>query len=88
MVMVGEEAVDKVGGLGNAGSVVGDVAGATGTVVGDFFTSFSLFITRITLVEWVIIMFIVVGGFIVWYLKRRFNLKFRLSPSKPKKHFN
>lgn len=72
----------------NAGQSFGDVSTAGSQAFSKFLTGFLDFFHRITLIEWILISVVIIFIIIVVVLTKKFNLKFRLWPKKPKKSFN
>ncbi len=75
-------------GVADGGSTVGVIVGKGGEVFGTFFSNVGLYISNMGFVEWILLFIVGVGGFVVWHLKKKFNLKFTWSPKKPKQTFN
>ena len=79
---------DSIGGVVDVGGGIGSVAGKGGQIVGNFVSNLSLYISNMGITEWILLCVLVFGGFIVWHLKNKYNLKFRWGPKKPKRTFN
>lgn len=76
-------------GIADMGGEAGAVIGKGGAVVGNFMSDFSLYISNMGIVAWVLLFIIVFGSFIVLYLKRKYNLKFTWGPKRPtRRSFN
>ena len=71
-------------GASDASAVVGKGSGLITNLV----SKITSFITSMGKAEVFILVVVVGGGFIVWYLKKKYDLEFRFSPKKPKKTFN
>lgn len=83
--MVNETGINT---LAEGGKNVGIYAGKTGTVIGKFFSTLSIYISNMNIIEWIFLFIIIGGGITVWYLKQRFNLEFSWKPKRPKFTFN
>lgn len=70
------------------GVIAGNIAGDIGIRVGNFFNDFGMFISNMGVINWILLLVIVGGGFLVLYLKNKYGLKFGWSPKGPKKTLN
>ena len=73
-------------GIVNIGGGAGDVIGKGGGVLGNFVSNFSTYISNMSIVEWILLFIVVFGGFIVYHLKKKYNLKFTWGGKRPTKN--
>lgn len=64
---------------------INDIASTGTNVLTNFVTKFTTFISSTSLIEWILILFIIIVGSVVWHLINKYNLEINLWPKKPKK---